>query len=189
MKSELKIFFLMIIVSIPLSCGVNIVRKVTFDAHRIVPIKGLKTEKIAVIEKTAPNQQALGAAEIMSITLRKHGFNVMEQTNVDAVLRKYKITISDERDLKQIQKAGKVLKADKILIVSIADFTKGHEVVPRGCMSSPSIETYVHMAVVARLSEIKIAEIIWTGTAITQDINTHVCLKRISEKFAQSLSD
>jgi hypothetical protein len=189
MKNRLKILFLTVAMGVLLSCGVNIVRKITFDAHKIVPIKGLKAEKIAVIEKTGPNQKALGAAAIMSIALQKHGFNVMEQTSVDEVLREHKITLSDERDLKQIQKAGKALKANKILVVSIAEFTKGHEVVPGGCISRPSIETYVQAAVVARLAEVKIAEIIWTGIATTQDINLHACLKRISEKFARSLSD
>ena len=189
MKNKFKIFFLILTVSVLLSCGVNIVRKVTFDAHKVVPIKGLKTAKIAVIEKSGPNQKTLGAAEIMSIALREYGFNVMEQTTVDEVLRTHDITISDEKDLKQIQKAGKALKVDKILVVSIAEFTKGHEVIPGGCISSPSIETYVHTAVAARLAEIKVAEIIWTGIATTQDINLHVCLKRISEKFARSLSD
>jgi len=179
----------MIAVGVLLSCGVNIVRKVTFDAHKIIPIEGLKKARIAVIEKTGPNQKALGIAEVMSATLRKYGFNVMEQTNVDQTLREHNINISNEKDLKQIQKAGKALKADKILVVGTVEFTKGHEVVPGGCISSPSIETYVHMAVAARLAEIKIAEIIWTGIATTQDINLHICLKRISEKFARSLSD
>jgi len=50
MKNKFKIFFLILTVSVLLSCGVNIVRKVTFDAHKVVPIKGLKTAKIAVIE-------------------------------------------------------------------------------------------------------------------------------------------
>jgi hypothetical protein len=189
MKKKSKILFLTIVIGILLSCGSNISRNVTIDTHKIAPFKNLTSQKIAIIEVSSSNKQLPSIAEIMSMTFMEYGFNIVEQTYVCQVLREHHITLIDEKDMKQIQKVGKILKADKILLVSITEFSKGQKVLPGGCISSPSILSYVNIGVLARLIEVKGAETIWTGIATTQDVNLHTCLKRISEKFARRLTD
>jgi len=188
-KNNLKTFFIIIVIGIVLGCGSNISRKVTVDTHKIAPFKGLTSQKIAIIETDSSKSKVPNIVEIMSMTFMDYGFNIVEQTYVSQVLRENHLVLTSEKDLEQIQKVGKILKADKILLVSITEYSKGQKVFPGGCMSSPSIVTFVNIGVLARLIEVKGAETIWTGIATTQDVNLHACLKKISEKFAKRLED
>jgi len=119
----------------------------------------------------------------------EYGFNVVEPTYLNQVLEESHISLNNENDMEMIHKVGEILKADKILLVTPTEFVRGQKVLKGGCMSSPTILTYVNIRVLAKLIEVKGAETIWTGIATTQDVNLHLCLKRISEKFARRLED
>ena len=181
--------FFIVVLGALLSCSVNVARDVTIDAQKVSTLKNVKSQRILILDVSTSKYKIKGMVEMITMNFLEYGYNVIEQTYATDVMREENIKITSGKDIQQIKKIGQAVHAGKVLIASITEFTKGQHLAPGGCISSPSIETYVHLGMMAKLFDVKTGDVVWTGIASTQDTDQYKCIKRISEEFASRLED
>lgn len=168
------------------ACGVAMVRPVTVNTHKRPSFSMSKVNRVAVLE-AATVQNAAAAADIFSLRLLDHGFNVIERAKIKDVLNEYDIKLSHDEDVAGAKKLGEILDADSIVIVSISDYTSGQQMIPGGCARQARIESVISMGVTSRLVDIQTSEVIWVGAASTQDKSLQACLTRMADELINSI--
>lgn len=168
------------------ACGVAMVRPVTVNTHKRPSFSMTKVNRVATLESTKVTN-ASAAADIMSLRLLDHGFNVIERAKIKDVLNEYDIKLTHDEDVSGAKKLGEILDADSIVIVTISDFTSGQQMIPGGCAQQARIESVISMGITARLVDIKTSEVIWVGAASTQDKSLQACLTRMSDELISSI--
>ena len=172
--------------SLTISCGVAMVRPVTVNTHKRPTFTMGKVNRLAVLE-AGTQAKASAAADLMSLRLLDHGFNVIERARIKDILKEYDFKLAHDEDVEGAKKLGALLDADSILIVSVSDYTSGQQMIPKGCMAPARIETVVSMGITSRLVDINTSEVIWIGAASTQDKGFQICLTRMSDKLIETI--
>lgn len=171
------------------ACGVAIVRPVTINTHKRPTFNMAKVNRLAVLEASSQSASSTSAADIMSLRLLDHGFNVIERARIKSLLNEFNLKLSYDEDVKGAVKIGDLLEAQSLLLISISDTTSGQQMIPGGCMSQARIESVMSMGITARLVDVNTSEVIWVGAASTQDRGLQECLTRMSDELIKSISE
>jgi len=185
----MRVLVFLLCLSVLTGCGVRIVRPVTLESHKRPTFDLKKINKIAVLEASKGGQEQVGAADIMSLKLLDHGFNVIERSKIRDVMEENKLKIKDDQDVRVARELGKLLNVNSIMIMGISELTQSQQNIPGRFFKPPRIETVVSAGITARLVDIQTSEVIWVGAATTQDKSMQKSLMRISNQMIANITD
>lgn len=167
-----------------------------------------KIKRVAVLNFSGPNGEV--ASEIFTITLLKHGADVVERKQLDSVIKELNLSRSDLLDSKTRKKIGKLLSVDALFTGTVLNYKPNTRYIMQNSKNSfqpvteikgknvytqvldplndtKILETTAEIGLSVRMIDIETGSIMWSGYLNYEGLDVPSTIQSISEFLVKSL--
>lgn len=169
-----------------------------------------RVRRVAVVTFSGPSGDL--AADLLTQSLVSRGADVIERSQLSAVLREQNMATSGVLDPRTVKKLGKILGVDALFVGTVSQSRQaqsyvvtsgrrnrnstvtpvnGNVVVSEGPVlgvpGSQVVSTEAGASVIARMVDVTTGSILWSASMNNQGFDVQSAMQDITDSFAQSL--